>query len=82
MREQKPWQCPNNILKVDESCLKGKPHILRIMSISRTENIDNSLFDVRNRSEIIYQCKTCKKYHVDRHDFTKTKKVEQADVKE
>jgi len=76
-----PWQDSNNILNIYESCLKGKPHRLRMVSISQTENIDNSLFDVRNRSEIVYQCRTCKKYHVDRHDFTKTKKVGYLNVK-
>lgn len=71
---KKPWQNSNNVLKGDEPCSNGKPHRLRIVSLTRTDNSD-SLLNGRMKSEVVYQCLVCKKYQIDRYTYPKMKRV-------
>lgn len=70
-----PWQDLNKVLKSDESCLKGKTHRLRIMSLTRTDNSNGSLPNGNTKSEVVYQCLVCKKYQIDRYFYPKMERV-------
>jgi len=69
-----PWQNLNKILKNNEPCVDEKPHRLRIISLTRTDNPDNSLPNGHTKSEVVYQCIVCKKYQVDRYVYPKIKR--------
>ena len=74
-RKNEPWRDSNNVLKFNESCLKGRSHRLRIMSLTRTDSSNGSLPNGHIKSEVVYQCVVCKKYQVDRYVYPKIKRV-------
>ena len=72
--QKEPWRVSNNVLKGDESCTDGKPHRLRIISLTRTDSPD-SLPNGHTKSEVVYQCVVCNKYQIDRYVYPKIKRV-------
>jgi hypothetical protein len=74
-RLKEPWRIPNKILKDDKTCIDGKPHRLRIISLTRTDSSDGSLPNGHIKSEVVYQCVVCKKYQIDRYTYPKIKRV-------
>ncbi len=75
MRGQEPWQDSNKVLKINEFCIKGKPHRLKLLSLTRTDTSDDSLPTGHIKSEVVYQCTTCKKYHVEKYVYPKARGV-------
>lgn len=73
-KQKRPWRISNKILKNDEPCIDGKPHRLRIISLTRTDSSD-SLPNGHTKSEVVYQCLVCKKYQIDRYAYPKIKRV-------
>jgi hypothetical protein len=73
--QNEPWKDSNKVLKADESCINGKSHKLRIMSLTRTDSSDGSLPNGHIKSEVVYQCVVCKKYQVDRYVYPKMDRV-------
>jgi len=70
---KEPWRNLNNVLKDDKTCIDGKPHRLRIISLTRTDS-DTSLPNGHVKSEVVYQCLICKKYQIDRYAYPKIKR--------
>lgn len=72
--QREPWRVSNNVLKNDKPCTDGKPHRLRIISLTRTDNPD-SLPNGHIKSEVVYQCLVCKKYQIDKYTYPKIERV-------
>jgi len=72
-RLKKPWQMSKKVLKKDESCIDGKPHRLRMVSLTRTDA--DSLPNGHIKSKVVYQCVVCNKYQIDRYVYPKIQRV-------
>ena len=71
----KPWRNSNNLIKKDEPCTHGKPHRLRMISLTRTDSSEVSVPNGHMKSEVIYQCVVCKKYQIDRYVYPKMERA-------
>ena len=73
--QNEPWQDSDKILKADESCIKGKSHRLKLLSLTRTDTSNGSLPNGHIKSEVVYQCTVCKKFQIDKYVYPKINRV-------